>query len=257
MKNWKWKGLSMLAAAAVMLLVGRLDVSAAGVRDVFDAEYYANTYADVKAIYGNDAEALFQHYMAYGINEGRAGSAEFNIVEYRNGYADLQAAFGDNWDAYANHYLTSGKAEGRTIGVRTGAAQQNNVPVVPGADLDKYNAMMALKATYPEGMHWDNSNFYAWHGGIYSGGYGCAGFAFILSDAAFGNAPAKVHNDFNNVRVGDILRMYGDTHSVIVLEVRGDSVVVAEGNYNASIHWGRVISRAELLSSTNYVMTRY
>ncbi len=253
MKNWKWKVLSMLAAAAAVLMIGRLDVSAAGVRDVFDAEYYANSYADLKAVYGTDAEALFQHYITSGIKEGRSGSPVFDIVEYRNGYADLQAIFGDNWDAYADHYLTVGKAEGRTIGVKSGAEQLNSNTQAAGGI---YDAMIAQKAKFPEGMHWDNGNFYAWHGGIYSGGYGCAGFAFALSDAAFGNAPARMHYDPNAIKVGDIVRMNNDTHSVIVLEVNSDHVVVAEGNYNSSVHWGRKISKAELAGLTN-VITRY
>ena len=119
-----------------------------------------------------------------------------------------------------------------------------------------YNAMMSMQASYPEGTRWTNDNFYAWNGGIYSGGYGCAGFAFMLSDAAFGSAPAKIYNDSSAVRVGDIARMNGDTHSVIILEVYSDSVIVAEGNYNSSVHWGRKISRSEL-SSASYFITRY
>ena len=244
MKKWKWKALSMLAAAAAVLMIGRLDVSAAGVKDVFDAEYYANSYPDLKAVYGDNAALLFEHYMTVGIEEGRVGSPVFDIVAYRNGYPDLEAAFGDNWAAYADHYLTSGEAEGRTIGVRVGAEQNNNAQTAATDSI--YQAMVAQKAVFPEGMHWDNSNFYAWHGGIYSGGYGCAGFAFALSDAAFGNAPARMHYDPGAVKVGDIVRMNNDTHSVIVLEVNSDHVIIAEGNYNSSIHWGRKISKAEL-----------
>lgn len=255
MKKWRWNVLSMLAAAVAVLMTARLDVSAGGVRDVFDAEYYANSYADLKAVYGTDEEALFQHYITVGITEGRVASPVFDIVAYRNGYPDLQAVFGDNWDAYADHYLTAGKAEGRTIGVSAGAEQNNNGQTAAGDSI--YNAMIAQKAAFPEGMHWDNGNFYAWHGGIYSGGYGCAGFAFALSDAAFGNAPARMHYDPSAVRVGDIVRMNGDTHSVIVLEVNSDHVIIAEGNYNSSIHWGRKISKAELAASTDNIITRY
>lgn len=42
---------------------------------VFDAEFYANTYPDVKAAFGNDEEALYDHYVTYGKLEGRAASA--------------------------------------------------------------------------------------------------------------------------------------------------------------------------------------
>lgn len=136
---------------------------------------------------------------------------------------------------------------------------------VPGTDAEAvadiytnvYNILIAQKAVFPEGMSWTNSNYVSWKGGIYGGGYGCAGFAFALSDAAFGNAPAKIHTDFTNVRVGDILRLNNDTHSVIVLEVNADSIIVAEGNYNSSVHWGRKIARTALPGDGNYIMTRY
>ena len=127
-------------------------------------------------------------------------------------------------------------------------------PLSPG---NVYAAMIAMKESYPEGMRWTNDNYYRWNGGIYSGGYGCAGFAFMLSDQAFGDLRARMHYDFTNIRVGDILRVDNNTHSVIVLEVVSDGVIVAEGNYNSSIHWGRKISTEELQATGTYVMTRY
>lgn len=123
-----------------------------------------------------------------------------------------------------------------------------------------YDAIISLKVLYPEGMGWTNEDFYAWDGGIYSGGYGCAGFAFLLSDRAFGDEPARIIDEditIDDVRVGDILRINNDTHSVIVLEVHEDHIVIAEGNYNLSIHWGRTLSAATVASVTDYIMTRY
>lgn len=121
-----------------------------------------------------------------------------------------------------------------------------------------YKKIMAMQSKYPEGKKWDNSNYYGWKGGIYSGGYGCAGFAFLLSDAAFGSAPARIHRNKNNVRVGDILRLNNDGHSVIVLEIQSDGVIVAEGNYNSSIHWGRKIPNGDICKySGDYIMTRW
>ncbi len=117
--------------------------------------------------------------------------------------------------------------------------------------------MLALQEDYPEGMSWTNDNYYRWNGGIFSGGYGCAGFAFLLSDAAFGDLPARKHSDLNNVRVGDILRTNNNSHSVVVLEVNENSVTVAEGNYNSSIHWGRTITFDELRSTKSFVYTRW
>lgn len=146
---------------------------------------------------------------------------------------------------------------------QTAPAPAPTAPTIPEAapvaDVNSniYNTLIAQKDVFPEGMSWTNENFVPWNGGIYSGGYGCAGFAFALSDAAFGTAPAKMHTDFNNIRVGDIVRMNNDTHSVIVLEVNADSVTVAEGNYNSSVHWGRTISRTNLQESGNNIITRY
>ncbi len=120
-----------------------------------------------------------------------------------------------------------------------------------------YNAMIALQDEYPEGMEWTNDNFYAWNGGIYSGGYGCVGFAFILSDAAFGTLPARLTTTFDpaSVRVGDILRNYG--HSYIVLEVHEDYFIIAEGNFNSSIHWGRKVSFDSVADGFEEHITRY
>lgn len=125
------------------------------------------------------------------------------------------------------------------------------------SDRQVYDIIMAQKAVFPEGMHWTNDNFYAWKGGTYVGGFGCAGFAFAVSDAAFGDTKAVIHKDYTNIKVGDILRVDNDTHSVVVLEVRENSVIVAEGNYNASIHWGREIPKEALIDPYSYIMTRY
>ncbi|MDD6328776.1 MAG: hypothetical protein PUA62_10065, partial [Lachnospiraceae bacterium] len=125
-------------------------------------------------------------------------------------------------------------------------------------EAEAYQKMIAMKSSYPEGMTWTNANYYAWKGGVYTGGYGCAGFSFLLSDAAFGDLPATMIYDItiSDVRVGDILRINNDAHSVIVLEVYSDHVVIAEGNYNSSIHWGRTLTAAEVANAT-YMMTRY
>ena len=121
-----------------------------------------------------------------------------------------------------------------------------------------YQSIIAMQAQYPEGMHWTNDNFYEWKGGVFSGGFGCAGFAFLLSDTAFGDLPARVIEDYTyeEIRVGDILRINGNSHSVVILEKHSDWVVLAEGNYNSSIHWGRTLTRAQVMNG-DYLMTRY
>jgi hypothetical protein len=102
--------------------------------------------------------------------------------------------------------------------------------------------------------------FHSWiKFGIFSiGGYGWAGFVLICSDAAFGDLPiSDRYEDFDKIRVGDIIRLTNQNHSVIVLDKNSDSIVVAEGNYNSSIHWGRTISGQEIESDDFYVLSRY
>lgn len=79
----------------------------------FDVDYYYNTYPDLQAALGYDYNSLYNHYLKYGLPEGRSGSAEFNCLVYRNNYSDLQAAFGNNYLSYCAHYENYGKAEGR------------------------------------------------------------------------------------------------------------------------------------------------
>ena len=122
-----------------------------------------------------------------------------------------------------------------------------------------YKKLINKKKKYPEGKSWDDSKHYVWNAvsGVIYHMYGCAAFASILSDAAFGKkAPAKIIKkpSASKVRVGDILRVGGDSHSVIVLKVESDSFVIAEGNYGWTVHWGRVISKKKKI---DYLYTRY
>jgi len=137
-----------------------------------------------------------------------------------------------------------------------------------------YQTMLQMSGTYAEGMVWPNSaaTYYAWKGGIWRGGYGCASFAFRLSDAAFGERKAKMimvdgnRSNVNDVirswmHVGDIIRTDSDgmrdAHSVVVMKKTATGIVVAEGNYGGKVHWGRMISYKELTSILCYVVTRY
>ena len=154
---------------------------------------------------------------------------------------------------------------------------------------EKNPAADVLAQKWSEGSPYTNANYYGWEGGIYRGGYGCAGFAFFMSDRAFerlniqnaGGAievgvaktllPLATRYDMREYvtasggrgsrtfRVGDILRTDYNTHSVIILKVdyANGYVIVGEGNYNKSCHWGRKVTLAELGSSGTNVLTRY
>ena len=112
------------AYAAGPTVYGGVDYAA-----VYDYDYYINRYADLKAAFGSDTNAALQHFVTYGMNEGRQGIASFHAESYRNRYADLQNAFGNNLKAYYIHYIQFGKAEGRDAG--GGAAAPQSVQQTP------------------------------------------------------------------------------------------------------------------------------
>ena len=108
---------------------------------------------------------------------------------------------------------------------------------------------------YLEGTPWDNSHTYyntvvfdGYNPGWYGGG-GC--FAFMMDMMEYASNyeyPIRIINgSYDNlpkIHVGDGVRVMNDCHSVVVLEVDGTTVTVAEGNFNSSVHWGRTPARA-------------
>ena len=130
-KYWAKKVLPVLMCAA-LLMTSPVSAEAATAAErnayqaEFDADYYRSAYPDVAAAFGNNKAALFNHFVNYGVKEGRSGSADFNPQAYRAKYADLQQAFGDDMAAYCRHYVTCGKAEGRD-GIGTGSVSTDTV----------------------------------------------------------------------------------------------------------------------------------
>ena len=110
------KSLLCVEILSVLLYGNVLNVDAAGVKDIFNAKYYAEQYPDLKATFGSNEEALYQHFLEYGIKEGRVMNPVIDIVKYREQYGDLQRTFGNNWDSYVNHYFTYGVNEHRENG---------------------------------------------------------------------------------------------------------------------------------------------
>ncbi len=83
----------------------------------------------------------------------------------------------------------------------------------------------------------------------FDGGYQCHGFASMLFYEIFGvrqTAHGKIEKNTSQIKPGDLVRMDNDTHSAIVVSVKGDSFTVAECNIGDSqernsckIRWGR------------------
>ena len=154
--------LMALLLAAVMLALVPVKVQAAppptttGVtQDTFDAKRYADTYADLKKAFGYDEAKLWNHYLTFGIKEGRTvytkGSntpataaaatgitqATFDAKRYADTYADLKKAFGYNESLLWQHYQKYGIKEGRQAFAKGAAAPATAVkataPAAPAA----------------------------------------------------------------------------------------------------------------------------
>lgn len=80
---------------------------------VFEPTYYSNKYADLKKAFGTNADKLFNHFLTYGMKEGRQACETFNVNVYKKTYVDLQKAFGNNLPEYYKHYIRYGHKEGR------------------------------------------------------------------------------------------------------------------------------------------------
>lgn len=140
---------------------------------------------------------------------------------------------------------------------------------------EAYAAMMALMSEYPEGMTWTNyepygdngklGKYYRFQGGTIHGAYavgvGCAALCFKFHDLTYPGLPIYVYDrggfDWEDIHVGDFLRVDSGTHSVTVLKKTDNAIIVVEGNYNGGVHWGRVISKTDLMREITYMVTSY
>ena len=139
----------------------------------FNSKRYADEYCDLRAAFGYNHDALWQHYVNFGMKEGRAAystdgeratgttaqaaatvpaggiltSENFDSVRYANDYRDLRCAFGYDHGALWNHYLTFGKREGRIVynraGQRAEAADAALLPAAPTPEQMFANAMLS------------------------------------------------------------------------------------------------------------------
>jgi len=80
---------------------------------VFNPTWYLQKYPDLQAAFGTNTTLATQHWIQYGVKEGRQGSPTFWSQAYLANYADLRAAFGTNYAAAIQHYILYGINEGR------------------------------------------------------------------------------------------------------------------------------------------------
>lgn len=80
---------------------------------VYDYNYYRWLYEDIDKIYGDDDELALEHFVKYGITEGRQASATFSPIAYRDNNPDVKEMYGEDTPWYYLHYILIGRSEGR------------------------------------------------------------------------------------------------------------------------------------------------
>lgn len=206
--------------------------------------------------------------------DAEKAAAAGKIADYDYILSSEYAGYGDAVASVCALGIISGYADGTFSGMVNMNRAQSCVVIgrlsrclgtaVPtladGSEMTEENVrrlIETLRPLYPDGMRWTNDNSY-YSPVLNMNGHGCAAFAFRCSDTVFGSLPiSATHSDFDRVRVGDIVRMDNNTHSVIVLEKHAGSITIAEGNYNSEMRWGREVSRAELEAGHFTVRTRW
>ena len=139
-----------------------------------------------------------------------------------------------NYTAPATGYLTNGK---------------------PITEENIQEMLEELKVEFPEGMKWDESPEFNYRSPTTSSvlmttQIACGAFAFRIWDRLFGNDPnvnpITVHQDFTNLKVGDVVGMRnserGINHAYVVIgfgeeEFMGPFVMMAEGNASGKVLW--------------------
>lgn len=132
-------------------------------RSAFDANNYANIYPDVKAALGTDADVLFNHFMKFGMKEGRMLNSNFDPKAYCEAYPDIKAICpADDYTKAYEHYINYGKNEGRTLTtyVAINKKKAAEAPKLQKAKVTSYQVYLGhnLTVNINESMY-DSSSF--------------------------------------------------------------------------------------------------
>lgn len=99
--------------ASVPFTVNSADWIPSSVRStVFDATFYSSNNLDVLKAFGNDPDALYNHFLEYGVKEGRQGSPVFHIKHYVNANPTVKQAYGNDFTNALLHYAKNGYSQG-------------------------------------------------------------------------------------------------------------------------------------------------
>ncbi|WP_243109974.1 YHYH domain-containing protein [Clostridium sp. E02] len=80
---------------------------------IFDSTFYYTNNEDLQSTVGNDEQRLLDHFVNFGMAEGRKGCSDFDVMIYKSSNTDLETAYGDDLKKYYEHYRNSGYNENR------------------------------------------------------------------------------------------------------------------------------------------------
>lgn len=81
---------------------------------VYDYWYYMDHNPDLQAAFGDNEAAALEHFVKYGMKEGRQANQLFNAKIYRSNNSDLRTAYGDDLQKYYEHFMKWGFNEHRS-----------------------------------------------------------------------------------------------------------------------------------------------
>ena len=80
--------------------------------EVYDAAYYARNNPQLFIDIDRDEWKLIRHFVETGMNEGKRGSAEFDVMQYKDAHPELVSQYGDDLKAYYIYYIEEGFTAG-------------------------------------------------------------------------------------------------------------------------------------------------
>lgn len=123
---------------------------------IFDLNYYMSHNPDLQKAFGNDYDKYLEHFINYGMKEGRQASETFNLNYYKNKYKDLRDAFGNDNKKYYEHFLKYGMKEKRqasaTFDIAMYMKLYEDLRKAFGKDFKKYYSHFNLNGI-TEGRH--------------------------------------------------------------------------------------------------------
>ena len=168
---------------------------------VYNYSYYLSHNSDVKAVIGEDEDAVLKHFIDYGMKEGRQGSEEFNVNYYKNRYSDLRQAYGSDKSKYYSHYMNYGKKEKRDA--KTECVLQNPTTIYKGVN---YSAVY-------------NYNYYLTHNSDVKKAFGEDDEAVLKHFVEFGMKEGRQASEEFNVdnyknRYSDLRAVFGNNRGL-------------------------------------------